>query len=94
MNKFPGKTTRRKFLKAITSSITATTIGITGWSNISGSSKEFRSDLKVFSEGNIGSLRIQLPSALADGEQSLSLGGTLVPYSSNLYSLVNKFNSS
>ena len=53
------KTSRRKFLKYITGSVAATTIGITGCSDIKSTSRDYQSDLKVFSVGYIGSLRLK-----------------------------------
>ena len=53
------KTSRRKFLKNITGTVAATTIGITGCRDIMSASMDNQSDLKVFSVGYIGSLRLK-----------------------------------
>ena len=59
MDKFQKKTSRRIFLKDITSSIAALTIVNTRGSNISDLREDPGNDLKVFSKGQIGSLSIK-----------------------------------
>ena len=57
MRKNLQRTSRRTFLKRISGSIAATTIGAAGWSNISFKNNS-RSSSAVFSEGQIGSLQV------------------------------------
>jgi len=57
MNKTPIKSTRRTFIRRITATIAATSIGIAGWSNFS--RKNRQNDLILFSKGQIGSLEIK-----------------------------------
>jgi 2,4-dienoyl-CoA reductase-like NADH-dependent reductase (Old Yellow Enzyme family) len=58
MKENPKSSTRRTFLRKISSTIAATTIGVAGWSNIPWRFNS-RSDLTLFSEGQIGSITLK-----------------------------------
>lgn len=58
MDKTSKKSTRRTFLKKISGTIAASFIGVAGWSNIPWRINS-RSDLTLFSEGQIGSLTLK-----------------------------------
>jgi 2,4-dienoyl-CoA reductase-like NADH-dependent reductase (Old Yellow Enzyme family) len=74
MDKISKKSTRRTFLKKISGMIAATTIGVAGWSNISMNNKS-RSDLKVFSEGQIGTLKLKNRFIRAAASESAFVNG-------------------
>jgi len=57
MREKSGKTTRRTFLKQIATTAVGATIGATDWKHIYAQVQD-RSQLRVFSEGRIGSLRL------------------------------------
>jgi 2,4-dienoyl-CoA reductase-like NADH-dependent reductase (Old Yellow Enzyme family) len=68
------KSTRRTFLRKISGTIAATSIGVAGWSNISLKNRS-RNDLMVFSEGQIGSLKLKNRFIRAAASEKAYLNG-------------------
>jgi 2,4-dienoyl-CoA reductase-like NADH-dependent reductase (Old Yellow Enzyme family) len=75
MNNFMKQSTRRTFIKGVAGSIALTTTGVTGFYNIGYPLFNYRSKYKLFSEGQIGSLKLKNRLIRAATLERASLNG-------------------